>query len=156
MHSFDQAALALNEDWGTHLDGKQIQRWAEAIGRTVVSGRDAEVRAFERGNRPATPANAPALLVIGMGGGRVQTREKQGENGSRWREDKVGAITSYLPGDGTPDHPPKPLVTTYVATMERTEAFGRVLRVEASAPRHAAGRHGAGDGRQRKLDRSTE
>jgi len=131
LHSFDQAALALNEDWGTHLDGKQIQRWAEAIGRTITSARDAEVRAFEQGIRPATPANAPVLLVIGMDGGRVQTREKQGENGSRWREDKVGAITSYLPGDGTPDRPPKPLVTTYVATMERTEAFGRVLRVEA-------------------------
>ncbi len=66
MHSFDQAALALNEDWGTHLDGKQIQRWAEAIGRTVTLARDAEVGAFERGNRPATPANAPVLLVIGM------------------------------------------------------------------------------------------
>ncbi len=102
LHSFDQAALALNEDWGTHLDGKQIQRWAEAIGRTVVSARDAEVRAFEQGNRPATPANAPLLLVIGMDGGRVQTREKQRENGSRWREDKVGAITSYLPGAGKP------------------------------------------------------
>ncbi len=76
MHSFDQAALALNEDWGTHLDGKQIQRWAEAIGRTVVSARDAEVGAFEQGNRPPTPANAPVLLVIGMDGGRVQTREK--------------------------------------------------------------------------------
>jgi hypothetical protein len=131
LHSFDQAALALNEDWGTHLDGKQIQRWAEAIGGTVVSARDAEVRAFEQGSRPPTAANAAALLVIGMDGGRVQTLEKQGENGSRWREDKVGAITSYLPGDGTPDQPPKPLVTTYVATMERTEAFGRILRVEA-------------------------
>ncbi len=63
------------------------------------------------------PVNAAALLVIRMDGGRVQTREKQGENGSRWREDKVAAITSNLPGDGTPDHPPKPLVTTYVAMM---------------------------------------
>lgn len=131
LHSFDQAALALNEDWGTHLDGKQIQRWAEAIGRTVVSARDAEVRAFEQGIRPAAPVNSAVLLVIGMDGGRVQTREKQEGNGSRWREDKVGAITSYLPGDGTPDHPPEPLVTTYVATMARTEAFGRVLRVES-------------------------
>ena len=40
MHSFPQAALALNEDWGTQLDGKQVQRWAEAIGRTVVSARE--------------------------------------------------------------------------------------------------------------------
>jgi len=74
-----------------------------------------------------------------MDGGRVQTREKQGENGSRWREDKVSAITSYLPGDGTADHPPTPLVTTYVATMEKlvlersegTEGFGKLVHVEA-------------------------
>ena len=69
LHSFDQAALALNEDWGTHLDGKQIQRWAEAMGRVVVRGREQEVEAYEQGHRPASPANAPALLVIGMDGG---------------------------------------------------------------------------------------
>lgn len=131
LQSFDQAALAINEDWGTHLDGKQIQRWAEAMGREVVAQRDAEVRSYDQGRRPATPLNAPALLVIGMDGGRVQTREKQGENGSRWREDKVAAITSYLPGDGTEAHPPTPLVTTYVATMEKTEAFGKMVHVEA-------------------------
>lgn len=131
LHSFDQAALALNEDWGTVLDGKQIQRWSEAIGDVVRAARDAEVRAYEQGQRPATVRNPPALLVIGMDGGRVQTREKQGENGSRWREDKVGAITSYLPGDGTKDHPPQPLVTTYVATMEKTEPFGKQVHLEA-------------------------
>lgn len=129
--SFDQAALAINEDWGTALDGKQIQRWSEAIGQVVTQVRDAEVQAYEQGHRPATPKNRPALLVIGMDGGRVQTREKQEETGSRWREDKVLAITSYLPGDGTKEHPPEPLVTTYVATMGGTEAFGRLVRVEA-------------------------
>jgi len=131
LHSFDQAALALNEDWDAHLDGKQIQRWAERLGRTVSAALDSEVLAFEQGRRPPSPANAPALLVIGMDGGRVQTREKQAENGSRWREDKVGAISSYLPGDGTCDHPPTPLVTTYVATMGKTEAFGKLVHVEA-------------------------
>jgi hypothetical protein len=131
LHSFDQAALALNEDWGTHLDGKQVQRWSEAMGEMLTRARDAEVRAYEQGQRPASPLNGPPLLVIGMDGGRVQTREKQGENGSRWREDKVGAITSYLPGNGTKDHPPKPLVTTYVATMGQTEAFGKLVHVEA-------------------------
>ncbi len=131
MHSFDQAALALNEDWGTHLDGKQIQRWSEALGRRVVQERRAEVRRYEQGKRPASPANAPALLVIGMDGGRVQTLEKQGGNGSRWREDKVCAITSYLPGDGAAGHRPEPLVTTYVATMGKTEAFGKLVHIEA-------------------------
>jgi len=131
LQSFDQAASALNEDWGTGLDGKQIQRWSEALGRTVQMARDAEACAFERGQRPTPVLNAPVLLVIGMDGGRVQTREKQGENGSRWREDKVGAITSYLPGDGTKAHPPQPLVTTYVATMGKTEPFGKLVHVEA-------------------------
>jgi hypothetical protein len=131
LHSFDQAALALNEDWGTGLDGKQIQRWSEAIGEVVRSERDAEVGAYEQGQRPASVPNPPLLLVIGMDGGRVQTREKQGENGSRWREDKVSAITSYLPGDGTKEHPPEPLVTTYVATMDKTEGFGKLVHIEA-------------------------
>ncbi len=131
MQSFDSAALALNEDWGTGLDGKQIQRWSEALGRTVEMARDAEACAYERGQRPASVPNAPTLLVIGMDGGRVQTREKQGENGNRWRENKVGALTSYLPGDGTKDHPPRPLVTTYVATMGKTDPFGKLLHVEA-------------------------
>ena len=131
MQSFDQAALALNEDWGIHLDGKQVERWSEAMGRTVIRMRDAEVARYEQGIRPTAALNAPALLVIGMDGGRVQTREKQGENGSRWREDKVAGITSYLPGDGTKEHPPTPLVTTYVATMGKTEAFGKLVHVEA-------------------------
>jgi len=131
LHSFDQAALALNEDWGTHLDGKQVQRWAERMGALVAAARDAEVRAFERGQRPAGPADAPRLLVIGMDGGRVQTREKSGENGSRWREDKVGTVTSYQPGDGTREQPPRPLRTSYVATMGGTESFGKLLHVEA-------------------------
>ena len=123
--------MALNEDWGAHLDGKQVQRWSQAMGRTVTLARDAEVRALEQGRRPPSPLNSPELLVIGMDGGRVQTREKQGENGSRWREDKVAAITSYLPGDGSAEHRPEPLVTTYVATMEKTEAFGKLVQVEA-------------------------
>lgn len=130
MQSFDQGAKALNEDWGTSLDGKQVQRWSEAMGRVLTTAREEEVRAYEQGVRPAGPENAPLLLVIGMDGGRVQTREKQGENGSRWREDKVAAITSYLPGDGTADHPPEALVTTYVATMGKTEAFGKLVHVE--------------------------
>jgi hypothetical protein len=131
VQTFDPAARALSWDWQISLDGKQVQRWGEALGRRVQAERAAEVRVYEQGQRPAGPENAPALLVIGMDGGRVQTREKSGGTGSRWREDKVGALTSYQPGDGTQAHPPTALVTTYVATMGATEAFGKLLRVEA-------------------------
>ncbi len=131
--SFDNAAKALNEDWGTHLHGKQIQRIGEALGAALVIKRNAEVQAYERGERPVGPANDPQLLVIGMDGGRVQSREKSSETGSRWREDQVLTITSCLPGEpgGGKDNKPVKLVTTCVATMGDCKAFGKLARVEA-------------------------
>jgi len=127
LQPFDRAAVALNEDWHTNLDGKQIQRWAEPAGARLARERDAEVRESESGRPPEPPENPPEILAIGLDGGRIQMREKDRETGLRWREDKVAAVTSYLPtADG-----PKPLVTTYVATMEKAEAFGRLARVEA-------------------------
>jgi hypothetical protein len=131
MSSFDKVAAALAEDWGRSLDGKQIQRWAEALGDRRVREQQAEVGAFAQGVHPQSPVNAPALLVIGVDGGRVQMREKDPETGSRWREDKVGTFTTFLPGDGTDQKPPQPLVTTYVATMEKTGPFGKLVQVEA-------------------------
>jgi hypothetical protein len=52
------------------------------------------------------------------------------EEASRWKEDKVCTISSYLPGDGK-DQEPQRLVTTCVATMENASAFGPMVRVEA-------------------------
>jgi hypothetical protein len=128
---FDKAAAGLTVDWGERLDGKQIQRWSEKLGERVVAERGLEVKAYAEGRRPASPANDPVLLVVGMDGGRVQMREVNGQTGSRWREDKVGTVTTYVPGDGTEQKVPKPLVTTYVGTLENAEGFGKLLQVEA-------------------------
>ena len=128
--SFDEAAKSLNIDWGMSWDGKQIQRWAEAIGRRLVRERESEVLAYQRGHRPAGPANETPLLVIGVDGGRVQSNQKNEETGSRWREDKVCTVTSYLPGDGK-DREPQKFVTTHVATMQECAAFGKLARIEA-------------------------
>jgi len=130
---FAQAAAALNEDWQSRYDGKQIQRWAQSAGERLLAQQTAERRGYQRGQRPAGPKNDPALLVIGMDGGRVQNREKSRENGSRWREDKVLTISSYLPGvpgDGR-EKAPTPLVTTYLATMHASDDFGVLARLEA-------------------------
>lgn len=130
LQSFANAARAINLDWGTAYDGKQIERWAERLGQRMVVEREGQVEAYERGVRPSGPANDPALLMIGVDGGRVQSREKNPETGSRWREDKVLTITSCLPGNGH-DKPPRPLVTTHLATMQNSKAFGKMTRVEA-------------------------
>ena len=133
VQPYAKAAQALNEDWGSDYDGKQIQRWAQRTGNALLGRQAVEREAYERGQRPRGPANDPLLLVIGMDGGRVQNRVKSSENGSRWREDKVLTISSYLPGvsgDGE-DKAPQPLVTTYLATMEASDAFGVMARLEA-------------------------
>jgi len=130
QHSNAEVADALRRDWSCRLDGKQVQRWARALGKRVVAERDAEMAASERGIRPEPPANPPALLVLGPDGGRVQMREQDSESESRWREDKVFTVTSYVLGDGE-ERKPEPLVTTHLASMEKTEVFGRLARVEA-------------------------
>jgi hypothetical protein len=127
--SFDNAARALNIDWGMQLDGKQIQRWGEALGQTLVDAREKELHAFKKDVRPPCKSNEHELLVIGMDGGRVQTREKSQETGSRWKEDKVLTITSCLKGDGQ-DQAPKKLLSTFVATMNDARAFSLLARME--------------------------
>ena len=51
--------------------------------------------------------------------------------GSRWREDKVLTISSYLPGVHDEEKAPQPLVSTYLATMHDSEDFGTLARLEA-------------------------
>ena len=85
QQGFEPAARALNVDWQLDppLHPEQVRRWAEQLGRAVVARRDAEVRDYQRGQRPASPPNAASLLVLGMDGGRYQNREKDPETGSR-------------------------------------------------------------------------
>lgn len=130
VQRFESAARALNEDWGTHYDGRQVQRWAEALGRQLVKERQAELRASEQGIHPPGPANDPEALVIGLDGGRIQSREVNPQTGSRWKEDKVCTVSSCQLGDGA-QRPPRPLVTTQVATMGDSAALGKLARLEA-------------------------
>jgi hypothetical protein len=110
------------------LEPKQLQRWAEAVGARMAAERDAEVRRSEAGRPPESAARASEILAVSLDGGRIQMREKN-EDGSRWREDKVAAVTSYARGCG--EVKPEPLCTTYVATLEGCETFKRMARVEA-------------------------
>jgi hypothetical protein len=131
VQAFETAARALRRDWSLQkLDARQVQRWSEALGRSVQRQRDSEVLAYQEGRRPQAPPNEPQLLVIGMDGGRWQSRQKDEKSGSRWREEKVLSVSSYIPGDGK-QNAPQPLVTTYVATAQDALAFGKLARVEA-------------------------
>ncbi len=128
---FDLAARALRVDWGMEsLDGKQMQRWGEASGEVLTERRDKEVQRHREGIHPEAPANAPQLLVVGLDGGRYQHKEKNPDTNSRWREDKVCTVSSYVPGDGQ-ERDPQLLVTTHVATSRDAAAIGKMAIVEA-------------------------
>lgn len=132
--AFDEASKSLNIDWNSHLDGKQIQRWSEALGQGMVLERDRRTQAYREGRFPEGPGNPPQLLVIGMDGGRWQGKQKDADTGSRWREDKVLTVTSYLPGngrEGVDARKPISLVRTYLATSRDAAAFGAMAHVEA-------------------------
>jgi len=137
QQSFEPAARALSCDWT--LDGplhsEEVRRWGEALGKSAVAQRDAEVREYQLGQRPACPPNAVPLLVLGMDGGRYQSMEKDPDTNSRWREEKVFTASSYLPGDGKEPEEggrrPQKLVTTHVATAQSVKEFGPLARVEA-------------------------
>lgn len=126
---YDKAAQALNEDWKTKWDGKHIQRWTQRLGLRLANERDGALAAFECGQRPTAPAHAPELLVISVDAGKVQTCEIDAATGSRWRDNKVATVSTYLRGTDTQE--PRALVTTHVATMERTANFGKLVRLEA-------------------------
>ena len=131
---FDVAARSVNADWGTAYDGKQIQRWAEHYGQKVAADQERERKEYLKGRHPEGPANAPAVLAVGMDGGRVQEREKDPESQSRWHEDKVLTLSSYQkmpPAEPGGDPEPVRLVTTYVGTMQDSYKFGQLARVEA-------------------------
>jgi hypothetical protein len=129
--SFAVAARKINMDWGTHLDGKQIQRWSERVGDRLVDEREHALKLLEKNHiPPVSKLNEHEVLVIGMDGGRVQHREKN-QDGTRWREDKVLTVTSYLKGDETKQKKPQKLLNSYMATMQDAAKFGRLARLEA-------------------------
>lgn len=154
QQGFESAARALSADWSLDppMHPEQLRRWSETIGASAVARRDAELRDYQRGQRPTCPPNSVPLLVIGMDGGRYQSTEKDAETGSRWREEKVLTVSSYLPGDGKPvdegGRAPQKLVTTHLATAQSVKAFGPLARVEAERRglRQAETVIGIGDG----------
>lgn len=134
VQPFDAAAQSLAADWGGKLHGKQVERWARQIGDLVVELREQERKAQHKGRRPEGPEEEPDLLAIGMDGGRVQQRTINPDTQSRWHEDKVLTLSHYTREPAKEkggDPQPVRQRTTYVATMENSDHFGQLARVEA-------------------------
>lgn len=131
--SFDKGAKLLWELSQIKLTAKQVQTISERVGQALVQERERKRQAFMAGQKPSSPPNPPALLVIGADGGRVQTRNEDPEK--KWKEDKVGVVYRAEPCPEQPGQPyqgPKPIVKTHVATMEDWDTMGEYLSQEAA------------------------
>lgn len=133
--SFDVAHEVLEVHAGLLVSPKHVRTVAEGEGRRIVEETRARVRVYQEGKLDVSSSEKPALMIVTCDGGRVQTRE-EGED--RWKEDKIGCVYDATPGpepSALPDkyEGAKAGTKTYVATMERWEEMGWMLRVEAEA-----------------------
>lgn len=133
--SFESAADILKEQAGLELSAKQARVMAEAEGARLAEERKREVKAFREDKLSLPAAPAPELIVVTADGGRVQTRQR--ENGSAWKEDKVGGVydadARKAPAAAKADEyeGAKAKIKTYVASLAEWEEFGWMLCVEA-------------------------
>lgn len=133
--SFDTAADILREHDEIELSSKQVRIIAEMEGEKLIAQSSREVAAFKSGGLTFAAAPAPDLIVVTADGGRVQTR--QAEDGSGWKEDKVGGVYDASPrrdaqaATAEKYEGAKANIKTYVASMMPWEDFGWRLCVEA-------------------------
>jgi len=137
--SFRKASDTLEHHSKIIMSDEGVRKLAEAEGRKLVEARDRRVEVCfrSRGHQPEPPSPPPHCLVTVCDGGRVQTRQIQ--NGSRWRESKIGCVYDAQP---QPDPAAataekykgaSAITKTFVATMEPWENFGHMLFAEACA-----------------------
>ena len=112
------------------MDARQVNRWSRALGRLPLAQQQQQIQEIQSGVHPASPPNAPDLLVIEVDGGRWQGKEKDPVSGGRWHEQKVCTVVKYALGDGQ-EKEPKPLVASVVATTADAQEFGPLCRLEA-------------------------
>ena len=55
VQAFAKAAQALNEDWGSAYDGRQVQRWAQKAGEELLAQQAARSKPMNRVGIPWDP-----------------------------------------------------------------------------------------------------
>ncbi len=126
---------------GVTISAKQVQLITERIGNLLHRERAEATEDYLRGGKPPALAakDAPALLVVSLDGGRVQTRQEDPKE--KWKEDKIGLVYEAVP---SPEQPgvdyagPTPLRRSLTATMDSWKVL--VDHVSALADRRGYAR----------------
>lgn len=127
-HPFERAADSFQAYTGLKIDGRQFPRLAKYIGPVAEQ--------FLRFNLPSNEETPPRVYVATDGTGAPLRHEelkgrkgRQSDGTAQTHEIKVGAIFTQHPVTGM--KPWRDLnSTTYVATTQRVEPFGQMMRAE--------------------------
>ena len=110
--SFAEAAEALEDLAEVTISPRQAGRMAHEVGQQLRADRDRDVVQAQARLLKARVQTRPALVVVGVDGGRLQIRgagDGPGAHDSSWREDKIAVLaTAAIHGfdcDPEPDLP---------------------------------------------------
>lgn len=113
---------------GVTISPKEVQRITERVGSVLESERREGTDDYlhrRSGSGGEGRKKGPALLVITLDGGRVQTR--QDDPKEKWKEDKVAVVYEATPRPESPGeeyHGPAARNRCVTATMAHWDALG--------------------------------
>lgn len=111
VKSHQKAAKLLDVLDALPISGRHVNRLAEEIGLAMAAERDRAVDDFVHHRRQAPPAPAPERAIIGLDGGRLQTRasgQGRGVHDQGWKEDKVACLQTMTAATFSADPHPQP------------------------------------------------
>ena len=124
--SFAEAAEALKDLAEVTISPRQAGRIGHEVGQQLQADRDRDVVQAQARVLKARVETRPALVVVGVDGGRLQIRgegDGPGAHDSSWREDKIAVLaTAAIHGfdcDPEPDLPDCFRIREYVETLVR-------------------------------------
>jgi hypothetical protein len=111
VKSHQVAAKVLGVVGNIAISGRHVNRLAEEIGTELKEQRDRETEDYVHHRRQKPTPAAPALVAIGLDGGRVLTRQSgqgTGVHGQQWKEDKTACLLTLEGKTFSADPHPQP------------------------------------------------
>ena len=111
LNSFEQASKALGVAAGLDISARHIGRLANEVGAELARLRDVNAVKQRRRQLPPEVADAPALAVIEVDGGRMFTRAAgcgPGVHQAQAKEDKIGCLLDMPSRPHAEDPQPEP------------------------------------------------
>ena len=98
------------------ISGPHVRHLTEQVGAELLQNREAQAQRVAARTLKPQVANAPALAVVEVDGGRLQVRASEAGRGVQdpaWKEDKIGClVTMQSTVQETDPHPDLPACFT--------------------------------------------